>query len=372
LAEDGVVIERGKLPRLRTAAGQSEEVTLPALRRPALKAGAEYFLKVAFALASDEAWARRGHVVAWDQFAMPYGGREVAARDAASAPALTFEETGDAVVLRGKAFLARIGKASGALEAYEVQGRPLIAGPLAPNFWRAPTDNDRGNQMAKRLGVWRTAAAERQVTNVSVEKLGAGAARVTVEAALPPEGSKTRTVFNVYGDGVIEVESGVTPAAGAPELPRVGMQMLMPGEFRNVGWYGRGPQETYWDRRTGAAVGLYRSTVEEMWTPYVEPQENGNRTDVRWVEFTNAAGFGLRAVGRPELYFSAWPFRMSELERVKHSAEIQMSKEITVNLDHLQMGVGGDDSWGALPHAEYRLPAKPYAYKFRLEPVGSR
>ena len=148
--------------------------------------------------------------------------------------------------------------------------------------------------------------------------------------------------------------------------------MLIPGEFRRVEWYGRGPHETYWDRRTGAAVGRYRATVDELWTPYAEPQENGNRTDVRWVEFTNASGFGLRARGQPELYFSAWPFPMSELERAKHSAEIRMSKEITVNLDHRQMGVGGDDSWGAQPHKEYRLPAEHYEYRFRLVPVGRR
>ncbi len=370
LAEDGAVVERGKLPRLHTAAGQSEEITLP-VRRPNAKPGAEYFLKVSFALAADTPWAKRGHVVAWDQFEMPYGGRAVPAADAATLPALNVEETAEAVVLRGPRLLVKIGKASGALEAYEVQGRALIAGPLAPNYWRAPIDNDRGNQMLKRLGVWRTAAAERKVTNVSIEKLSPGVARVTAEATLPPEGSKTRTTFTVYGGGRVEVESALTPAAGAPELPRVGMQALIPGEFRNVEWYGRGPHETYWDRKTGAAVGIYRSTVDELWTPYVEPQENGNRTDVRWVTFTNAAGVGLRAVGLDRtIYFSAWPFRMSELERAKHSAEIQMSREITINLDHLQMGVGGDDSWGAQPHKEYRLPATNYVYKFRLEPVG--
>ena len=373
LAEDGTVIERGRLPRLRTAAGQSEEVTL-GLTRPKVLPGREYFLKVTFALAADTPWAKRGHVVAWDQFAMPYGlppaPAAAASVAAAAAPALAVEETADAVTLRGTRFLARIGKTSGALEAYEVNGRPLVAGPLAPNFWRAPIDNDRGNQMLKRLGVWRTASSERKVTNVSVERLGSGAARVTAEASLPPSGSKTRTSYTVYGSGVVEVESALMPADGAPELPRVGMQMLIPGEFRQVEWYGRGPQETYWDRRTGAAVGRYKSSVDELWAPYVEPQENGNRTDVRWVTFTNAAGVGLRAVGLPELYFSAWPFPMSELERAKHSAEIQMSKEITVNLDQRQMGVGGDDSWGAQPHKEYRLPAQPYTYKFRLEPVG--
>lgn len=367
LTENGVVKQRGRLPRLRTAAGQAEEVAL-GLTRPSVLPGREYLLKVTFTLAADAPWAKRGHVVAWDQFELSDSPPNAPAA-AATAIDLDVTETAEAFVLRGERFQARIGKASGALEAYEVNGRPLIAGALAPNFWRAPLDNDRGNQMSKRLGVWRTAAAERKVKSVSIERLGTGAARVTVEAALPPEGSRARTVFNVHGDGVIEVESAIAPAAGAPELPRVGMQMLVPGEFRHVEWYGRGPHETYWDRRTGAAVGIYRARVEELWTPYVEPQETGNRTDVRWVEFKNAAGFGFRAVGVPTLYFSAWPFPASELERAKHSAEIRLSKEITVNLDYLQMGVGGDDSWGAQPHAQYRLPAKTYTYRFRLEPV---
>lgn len=376
LAEDGEVIQRGRLPRLHTAAGQTEEVKL-GLKRPAVLPGREYLLKVTFALAADTPWAKRGHVVAWDQFAVPYGlpaAPAAAAGGAAdAAPELSIDEEPDAVALRGPGFLARVGKRSGALEAYEVQGRALLAGPLAPNYWRAPLDNDRGNQMAKRLGVWRTAAAERKVKSIDIARLGRGAARVTVEAAHPPEGSTTRTTYTVYGTGVVEVECALNPAAGAPELPRVGMQMLIAGELRHVEWYGRGPQETYWDRRTGAAVGLYRATVDELWTPYVEPQENGNRTDVRWVTFRDATGAGLSAKGLDApLYFSAWPFRMSELERAKHSAEIQMSKEITVNLDHRQMGVGGDDSWGAQPHKEYRLPAAPYRYKFRLEPVGRR
>ena len=369
LAENGVRIQGGKLPRLRTPAGGSEEITLPA-RRPAPNPGAEYFLKVTFALAADAPWAKRGHVVAWDQFEMPYGGGAGLVGLNSTAPGHSVEESADAVTLRGPRFLVRVGKASGALEAYERDGRPLIAGPLVPNYWRAPIDNDRGNQMSKRLGVWRTAAAERKVTKVSVERLGPASTRVTAEATLPPAGSTARTTYTVYGDGVVEVLSEVSPAAGAPELPRVGMQLALPGEFRNVEWYGRGPQETYWDRRTGAAVGIYRSTVDELWTPYVEPQENGNRTDVRWVTFTDSAGRGLRAVGMPQIYFSAWPFRMSELERAKHSAEIRMSKDTTVNLDHRQMGVGGDDSWGAQPHAEYRLPARHYEYRFRLEPAG--
>ncbi|HEV3471175.1 MAG TPA: glycoside hydrolase family 2 TIM barrel-domain containing protein [Pyrinomonadaceae bacterium] len=370
LAENGTIIERGKLPRLATAAGQAEEVTL-GLRRVSPRPGAEYFLKVSFALAADTTWAERGHVVAWDQ--MYYGPPQPAERDAAAGAAeLTVSETEDAVTLRGPHFSARVGKTSGALEAYEVDGLGLLAGPLAPNFWRAPTDNDRGNQMAKRLGVWRGAAAGREVTRLFVQRLAPDAARVVIEASLAAGSSRVLTDFTVYGDGTIEVSNAFRPSGDVPEIPRVGMQALIPGELRNVEWYGRGPQETYWDRKTGAAFGRYRSTVDELWTPYVEPQETGNRTDVRWVSFTNGAGAGLRVVGLPELHFSAWPFRASELERAKHAAEIQMSKEITVNLDHLQMGVGGDDSWGAQPHPQYRIHVMHYDYRFRLEPVRGK
>ena len=150
--------------------------------------------------------------------------------------------------------------------------------------------------------------------------------------------------------------------------------------LRNVEWYGRGPQENYWDRNLGAAVGIYKDKVDNLWFPYVEPQETGNRTDIRWVSFTDDQGFGLKATGMPLLNFSAWPFRMSELEHEKtpvnlghrHSSEIVPSDDITVNLDHQQMGVGGDDSWGAPVHKEFSLPATRYEYKFLLEPLGVR
>jgi beta-galactosidase len=179
--------------------------------------------------------------------------------------------------------------------------------------------------------------------------------------------------YTVYGDGSVDVESEVAPEAGQPDLPRVGMQMRVAGDLRSVEWYGRGPEENYWDRKTGYAVGVYKATVDDLPYPYIKPQETGNRTDVRWVTFTDAKGAGFRAVGGPVLNFSAWPFRMSELERVRHPADIVRSEDITVNLDYGQMGLGGDNSWGALQHAEYRLPAsRSYKYTFRLEPIRGR
>ena len=158
------------------------------------------------------------------------------------------------------------------------------------------------------------------------------------------------------------------------------MQMRVTGALQNVEWYGRGPQENYWDRNLGAAVGIYKDKVDNLWFPYIEPQETGNRTDIRWVSFTDDQGFGLKASGLPLLNFSAWPFRMSELEHEKapanvghkHPSEIVHSDDITVNLDYRQMGVGVDDSWGAPIHKEFSLPATQYDYKFRLEPISGR
>ncbi len=154
-----------------------------------------------------------------------------------------------------------------------------------------------------------------------------------------------------------------------PNLPRFGMQMGIPGEFNTITWYGRGPHESYWDRKTGAAVGIYSGSVEEQIHPYIRPQEVGNKTDVRWVTLTNEEGVGLRITGLPLLSISAWPFSMSDLEGAEHTFELNRRSFVTLNIDFKQMGVGGDNSWGARPHPEYTLPAKPYKYSFRITPL---
>jgi beta-galactosidase len=181
-------------------------------------------------------------------------------------------------------------------------------------------------------------------------------------------------------DGSILVHSEITLKSKVVDLPRFGMQMQIAGGLRKIEWYGRGPQENYWDRNLGAAVGRYTSDVDHFWYPnYTEPQETGNRTETRWVTFTDTTGNGIRIKGQPLVDFSAWPFAMSELEHLDrptrqghdHPSEIEMSKDITVNVDYKQMGVGGDNSWGALQHANYRLSNDHYEYSFTIEPLES-
>jgi beta-galactosidase len=204
----------------------------------------------------------------------------------------------------------------------------------------------------------------------TAEQISPKIVRITAEAALEVgDNWKYKSVYTVFGSGDIIVSGSIEPGAEISQnLPRFGMQMAIPGEFSTMSWFGRGLHESYWDRRTGSAVGLYSGPVEEQFHPYVRPQETGNKTDVRWIALTNKDGAGLLAVGMPLLYASAWPFTMDDLEKATHTNELPRRETITVNLDYKQMGVGGDDSWGARTHPEYTLPPKAYSYQFRLRP----
>ncbi|HUX44723.1 MAG TPA: glycoside hydrolase family 2 TIM barrel-domain containing protein [Terracidiphilus sp.] len=380
LEENGRAIESGDVPVGELESGASKEIEL-GLKQPALDPGAEYFLTVQFRLAQDTPWAAKGYEVSWDQFQMPYSVPPAAMRPVQDLPAITLSDLPDELVVSNKNFSLAVNKLSGSIASYNVLGHELLTAPLEPNYWRAPTDNDRGNGMPQRLGVWELAAAHRFVTRLKGEQVAANIVRITAESRLAAGNATQSYIYTIYGDGSVDVDSQFAPGSTPlPDLPRVGMQMSILGSLHNVEWYGRGPQESYADRKAGAAVGLYKNTVDHLWFPYIEPQETGNRTDVRWVSFKDEDGFGLRAVGLPGINFSAWPFRMEELEHDKwpantghrHPSEIVFSRDITVNLDYGQMGVGGDDSWGAPVHKEFLLPAVPYEYKFRLEPLTGR
>jgi len=368
LTENGRMIRKGKLARLSLPAGKERDITIP-FRKPHLKSGSQYHFKISFTLAEDELWADRGHVVAWDQFELPFNVPTAPKANIAVMGELKFEQTPRGIIVTGKDFVITVGKDSGVIESFVFRGRELIASALAPNFWRAPIDNDNGNKMPERLSVWRKAGPDRKVDSVTAERLSKKVVRIDVQATLPAGNSAYRNTYTVYGSGDVIVESSIKPGGKLPNLPRFGMQMAMPGEYDQVRWYGRGPHENHWDRKTGAAVGVYSASVEEQIHVYVRPQENANKTDVRWLALTNKNGTGLLAVGMPLLSVSAWPFTMQDLEQAAHIHELPRRNTITVNLDYKQMGVGGDNSWGARTHREYTLPTKPYSYRFRLSPI---
>lgn len=368
VTEDGKVIQSGDLGTLAIAPQSEQEVTIPFNMPATPAAGREYYLKVTFALAEDTPWAPKRHVVAWEQFELPLSVPTAAVASLDTMPAVSFVQSEKAMTVKGVDFLLTVGMADGAIQSFTYKDKELVASPLVPNFWRVPIDNDRGNGMPRRHGVWKDAGPKRVVTSVEVQQPAPQKVEITVGAILPAGQSSCGFTYTVFGNGEVIVRAGVDLAGQLPELPRFGMQMAVPGEFKNVTWLGRGPHETYWDRKTGAAVGRYTATVEQLIHEYVRPQENGNRSDVRWFTLTNADGAGLLVVGMPTVDFSAWPYTMDDLEQAQHIHELPRSANITVNIDYRQMGVGGDDSWGARTHKEYMLPPKPYSYSFRLRP----
>ncbi len=369
LTENGRLIKFGDLPKLDIGPWSSRELTLN-IEKPELEEGKEYHLLLIFHLMENRPWAKREHLLAWEQFKMPYDVPEDEPADLACMPALEVADNADRVVIKGDDIKVVIGKEIGALESLVYKDRELIAGPLLPNFWRAPTDNDRGNFMPLRQGVWRDAGKDRNVTGVKVKHADPAQVTVTIDSVLSAGTSAYRTVYTVTGDGRTKVENEFRPSAGLPNLPRVGMQMQVPAEFNTMYWFGRGPHESYSDRKEGAIVGRYTGKVEELVHDYSYPQENGNRTDVRWVKFTDENGAGLLAIGMPLLNVSAWPYTQENLEEAVHTYELEYTGDITVNLDYKQMGVGGDNSWGALPHSQFRLQPRPYKYGFILVPTG--
>ncbi|MBN2137078.1 MAG: DUF4981 domain-containing protein [Sedimentisphaerales bacterium] len=373
LTGNGKVLQEGTLAEVPIGPDETREVVVP-FEKPQAEAGTEYWLKVTSVLAEDSAWASKGYTVAWDQMQIPFEVPQSEAIDISKMVPVMLEESDEAITARTKVIEIRLGRDSGALESFKFAGKELLAGPLVPNFWRPPIDNDNGNGMPRRLGAWRQAGPKRKVVSVKAEQLKPQVVRITVQATLPVgNDSKYTSIYTIYGSGDLVVESSIEPAGeGAPDLPRFGMQMQIPGEFSTMSWFGRGPHESYWDRKTSAAVGLYSGPVTEQVHLYVRPQETGNKSDVRWVSLTNGFGVGLLAVGAPLIDVSAWPWTMEELENAKHISDLSPGKTITVNLDYRQMGVGGDDSWGARPHPEYTLPARPYSYRFLLRPYSTR
>jgi beta-galactosidase len=370
LAEEGRILRKGRIGRLDVAPRAEKEITLPGWKSEPL-AGRDVLVKVSFSVADKKSWAEEGHVVAWDQLPL---NRELplpAAIKNAGSSKLAVSESPEALTVSGRDFAVRIGRTSGVIEGYRLDGKELIASPLVPNFWRAPTDNDRGNNMAKWAGVWKGAGPGRTVTQLQVDAQNPAAVRVTANMKFPAGESTGACTYTIHPSGVIDIHSSIDAKGDKlPVIPRIGLMMEMPGSFDRVEWHGRGPHENYWDRNTGAAIGRYRARVDELPFDYVEPGENGHRTDIRWATFANSKGTGFRVRGFPLFEMNAWPYRQGDLEGPAHPYEMPARDTVTVCLDYRQMGVGGDDSWGARTHPEYSLPAnRKYEYQLRLEPM---
>jgi beta-galactosidase len=280
--------------------------------------------------------------------------------------------SGGRVELSSSAFAAAFD--DGSLVSYLLHGEEQLAAPMVPHLWRVPTDNDEGGGPFSFANRWRQAGLDslRLVSQPPrVERVSGDHVRVAIESRLTGKQAalNLKAVYDVTGDGVVQVAALFDADGKLPPLPRVGFQLQLPGTHGTVEWYGPGPHESYSDRKLGARLGRHKAGVAELHFPHVMAQENGNRSDVRWVTLSDARGRGLRFSG-DGLDFTAHDYTDAALLAAKKSQVIEKDGRVTLSLDLAQMGLGGDDSWTPRVHPEYQLTAPSYRFSFRIQPWG--
>ncbi len=377
LSVDGRVVRRGRLPRLDAGPREAQDIQVEA-PKPELRAGEEAFLTFRFVTARPMPWAPRGHEVAWEQFALP--SKQTKAARATARPAPAPEVAGDAATLTiaGDSFRIVFDRSSGRISEWETAGeRLLAAGPLGI-VWRAPTDND-GLKLfppdeRKALSRWLELGLDRatmRLASMAARRTAAGAV-VTLTHDLVVDGRTSglrhSQVVTVTGGGAARFENTMLLAPRLADLPRLGVEIVTAPGYERVRWLGRGPHECYWDRKAGAAVGLYESTVDAMHVPYVMPQENGSRADVRWLALENGRGMGLLIAAEQPMQAGVSHFTPQDLYRARHTVDLERRPETHVSLDLWQRGLG-TASCGPDTLEAYRIPAGTHRFGYTIEPL---
>ncbi len=369
--EDGIPIQKGDLAELKVAPKEEVVIELPFFF--AKKLGSEYFVDFYFNTINSRPLIPSGHEVAKVQFPIKNNSEtNIKASIASKVCALEIVQAEDYFKIIGQNFSLEISKNSGTIQSYLMDGKPMLKSGIKPNFWRPPTDNDRGNLMPDRLKIWKTASQNQKVEKVFYRKKKTSVDIITTYRLADIE-LRYELVHKVFQDGDLEITGRFTGTKlELPELPVFGFAVALPEDFNQLKWYGRGPHENYVDRNQSAFLGIYESTVAKSFHPYIRPQETGNKTDVRWLEIKNTSGLGWKVVGTPLFDFSALPYSIDDLDLnedpsdLKHTIDLQKKDLVYLRIDLAQMGVGGDDSWGAHTHDKYKLFYKNYEFKFKL------
>ncbi len=347
LLKEGVKIKEGSLQTV-IKPGETSTTLLPIKEQ--VLAG-EYAVNVSFRLKQDEKWAQAGHEVAFGQYVYQVEGKleQLKAK-------VIVEDCDINYGVRGDKFHAIFSKQYGGLVSYKYAGEERMRSIPMPNFWHAPTDNDRGNQMSYRCAEWKIASLYAKVVNIAVS-YNEYEATISYTYSLPTH-PKTECIvhYTVYGDGKVKTAIDYKAVKGLSEMLDFGMLFKVPAMYQQLTWYGYGPDENYSDRKHGARLGLFHKPVRENVSNYVIPQECGNRTGVRWAKVVNEQGEGI-LLESGEMELSVLPYTPHELENAYHHYELPPVHYTVIRASLKHTGIGGDNSWGALTHDEYLLPS---------------
>ncbi|MDR2949832.1 MAG: DUF4981 domain-containing protein [Prevotella sp.] len=428
ILENGVSIKEAILP-LHITPQDSAIVTIPVSQLKA-KPGKEYFVNFEVITKEQEPLIPVGHLIAYDQFELPVKGEKQTYKNT-SGPKLSVSESGNTLSVSSSKVNFVFDKQNGIVTSYKVDGTEYFSEGfgIQPNFWRGPTDNDYGNGAPKRLQVWKQSSKDFKISKATavmngdiallsvVYKLAAGNDYI-VDYRIYPSGivnaavrftsttaKENKAELTAEAKEATQADSNEKQAREAAmlEVPRIGVRFRLPAEMNNVQYLGRGPEENYLDRHKGTLVGLFKTTAEDMYYPYVRPQENGHHTDTRWVSLNTANGKGLLIEAKSTIGFNAlrnsvedfdcqesdadyqWrnmsPDEIANknpeeaknvLRKQTHEYDITPRNFVEVCVDMKQYGVAGYNSWGARPEPEYSIPAnKEYNWGFTLIPVSN-
>ncbi|MFR3188171.1 MAG: glycoside hydrolase family 2 TIM barrel-domain containing protein [Phocaeicola sp.] len=374
---DGKVIQEGMMDFPNIPARQSGEVVLPLKAIPASQQ--EYFLKLEALTRKEAPMVSVGHIAAMEQWQLPV--EKIAPKMEAISGTLQSQRSVETVTVKGNdGFYVSFDAKNGEMTALNYNGKNLVKEGLQANFWRSLTDNDVANGTDVRCRTWKNAGKNAVLKSIDLqESADKKMATVITSYDLKEQESTIQVVYRIRPNGAVNVAMHFTPGKKQlPEMPRLGMRMILPAEYDQMTWLGRGPQENYADRKDFAAIGLYSASVWDQFHPYVRAQETANKCDVRWVALRNQAGEGMLVTGGEPLSVSAWnspmedflyrPFDSGRL----HGGSIEKKDMVWLNIDHMQMGVGGDNTWGAQVHPEYTITPCAWQYSFTIQPLNAQ
>lgn len=389
IIENGKEIENGTISELDVEAQQSKILQIPF--KTIIKNTKEYFINLSIKLILSEPLIEADYEIAKAQFSLNSNQVKLQ-QPKITLGALKKVSSNTSIAVYNDNFKVQFSKESGTLINYEFNGEVLISKGAQINFWRAPVDNDYGANTPNLYREWLNAGKENLNVSHKIIELDNSVKIVFNQKMLKGDASFTQS-YSINADGIIKVENDFKTLKGKSKIGlkghkaklknnehsniyKFGNEFVIPKTFNRVNWYGRGSEESYEDRKKATDIGLYSSEVSDLFTMYARPQENGNRTDVRWVSFTNKNGMNLKFVGKELFNFSASHFKRKDLDSgkskktsQKHGRLLNPRNEIFINIDGFTSGVGGVDSWGTLPREEYLLPYGSYNYSYWIVPM---
>ncbi len=370
LEADGIVLDSGSIDFPFIKPHGSSVISID-FKKPLIAPATHYYLTLTARLKEAAVYADKDFVVSVGQWQLPWY-KEPEYAGIKEQPVLQQNDT-TVTVTTSKAIYV-FSSVRGELTSMVVEGKELIKSGLVPNFWRGMTDNDIANKAHLRCKEW-----HKPEFKMSDFKIAAERDKVTISSTCVVNQSKIDLRYCIAGDGALQVKMHFTPADDKvlSEMPRFGMRVILDKSFDKFTWLGRGPGESYMDRKSGELVGLYSGDVWSQLHRYNRPQESGNKSDVEWASLRDQDGTGIMAGSNVPLSVSAWNLLQEDLEYVpmdiehRHGGSLEKRDLVWFNIDLMQQGVGGDNTWGAPVHSEYTISPVERSYMFVIRPLRS-